>query len=111
MMRRSFFHRLAGLLGGVVGLGVESPRTEVPVRCQYCGTPALPRRRHGDATEYVCLQCAWQGTWPLAAYAFTRKANDPTYYVFFPPDIDAMLSRDIPPLDIDMTKLRAPVAS
>jgi len=91
MLRRSFLHRLAGIVGGVVGIGGARGRAEVLVACPECGRPALPRRRYEEATEYVCLDCAARGEWPLAAYTFTRKANDPNYYCFFPADIDAMM--------------------
>ena len=91
MIRRRFLDHLAGMLGGLVGLGGEPRSAVAPVSCPDCGRPSLPRRRHEDATEYVCLDCAVQGQWPLAAYMFTRKANDPNYFAFFPAAIDALL--------------------
>ena len=95
MIRRNFLKSFAGVLGGFVGFGIGSTRADVPVSCPYCGSPSIPRRRYLDATEYVCLDCASKGDIPLIAYSFTRKANDPDYYVFFPADIDRMF-RDTP---------------
>jgi len=91
MIRRSFLGLLAGTLGAVVSPSVQSISSEVPVSCPECGRPSMPRRRYKDATEYVCLNCAANGELPLAAYTFTRKANDPGYYCFFPADIEAAM--------------------
>jgi hypothetical protein len=88
MFRRDFLCRLAGMLGGLVGLGVEGLGADVRVTCPYCGNPSMPRRRCKDATEYVCFKCPDVGELPLGAFMFTRKANDPNYYAFFPPDVE-----------------------
>src|SRR5215472_2636713 len=93
MLRRDFLCRLAGMLGGLVGLGVEGVMADVSVSCPDCGKPAMPRRRCKDATEYACTKCGRE--LPLGAFMFTLKANDPRYYAFFPPDIDKMF-RPVP---------------
>jgi predicted RNA-binding Zn-ribbon protein involved in translation (DUF1610 family) len=89
MLRRSFLCRFVGILGGFIGLGVESVMADVPVPCPECGKASMPRRQYKNATEYVCLNCAANGDLPLIAYTFTRKGNDPNYYAFFPADIEA----------------------
>jgi predicted RNA-binding Zn-ribbon protein involved in translation (DUF1610 family) len=94
MLRRSFLCRLAGMLGGLVGLGVEGVMADVSVPCPDCGKPAIPRRRYKNATEYACTQCGRE--LPLGAFIFTLKDNDPRCYAFFPLDIEKMFRSDIP---------------
>jgi len=66
---------------------------DISVPCPECGKPAFPRRWCKGATEYAC-EC--RRDLPLGAYVFTLKANDPRYYVFFPPDLERMFRSDIP---------------
>jgi hypothetical protein len=77
------------MVAGLVGLDLGSEKASA-VACPNCGNPAMPRRSCKDATEYACFGCPDAGELPLGAFMFTRKANDPNYYAFFPADIKRM---------------------
>lgn len=94
MLRRSFLFRFAGLLVGLVGLGVKGVRADNSVPCPDCGKPAIPRRRYKNATEYACTQCGRE--LPLGAFTFTMKDNDPHCYALFPLDIEKAFRSDVP---------------
>jgi hypothetical protein len=93
MLRRIFLCRLAGILGGLGIFGVEGAKADISAPCPECGKPAIPRRWCKGATEYAC-ECGRD--LPLGVYVFTIKANDPRYYVFFPPDLDRIFRKDVP---------------
>ena len=59
--------------------------------CPWCEQTirALPRRWRSDAAEFDCPSCQRR---------HTRKPNDPDVYVFYPADLDAVISDEVTPL-------------
>jgi hypothetical protein len=62
--------------------------------CPWCTgiRPAQISRECPTATEWKCLSCEMR--WNI------RRGEPDTYYVFWPPDIEAAFDNDIKPLDL-----------